>query len=213
MRVLHATWEPSGAGALLVWAEPFPTPAERVLEALTRVDGAFSGRAPASAAVGVATIRLPALGGVPVPSPELIGVGAAACGGSATTAAPSTTASPWRPTAYAACEPFAVPTLRLGPLDALDALLALGDDHAPFQAGSSFRALARVAELALEVVAGGRVVPWLDSRVGEQLARWAPLRTGRDAERLQLLASALPGAACALDGGGDAVPVVRHAFD
>ena len=197
MRVFHATWDPGEAGTLLLWAEPFPTPADRVLEALASVGGAPSGRAPARG-IGVATIHLPARRGVPVPSPELVRAGAAA---------PRRPGGPW------ALRPHAVPTLRLGPLDALDALLALDDDRAPFQVGSSVRALARVAELALEVVAGGRVIPSLEDRAGTRLARWAPLRTGRDAERLQLLASALPGAACALDGGGDAVPVVRHAFD
>ncbi|MDA8314832.1 MAG: DEAD/DEAH box helicase [Actinomycetota bacterium] len=207
MCVLHATWDPGGAGALLVWAEPIPTPAERVLEVLTSVDGASSGRAPASATVGAATIGLPALGDVPVPSPELIGVGAATCGGAETTGAPR------RRAVSTTCRPFVVPTLRLGPVDALDALMALGTGRPPILAGSSIRALVRVAELALEVVAGGRVVPSLDSGTGARLARWAPLRTGRDAERLELLARALPGAACALEGSGDARSVVQHAFD
>jgi hypothetical protein len=197
MRVLHATWDPGDAGALLLWAEPYATSAEHVLEALTSARGAPSGgvRAPR---IGVTTIPLPARHGVPVPSPELVRAGFAA---------------PRQPGASWALQPFAVPTLGLAPLDALDALIALDTDHAPGEVGSSVHALARVAELALEVVAGGRFVPSLEDRSGVPLARWAPLPTGRDAERLQLLARALPGAACALGAGDSAAYVVRHAFD
>ncbi len=182
----------------MLWAEPIPTSAERLVEVLASSGGARSGLFGRALApqVGVATVHLPVHRGVPVPSPELVRAG---------TAVPPRAGEPGE------LQPWTVPTLRLGPLDALDALLAL-DDGAPSEVGSSVRTLARVAELALEVVAGGRVVPSLEVRAGARVARWDPLVTGRDAERLEVLARAAPGAVCALDGGEDASLVVRHAF-
>ena len=199
MIVLHATWDTGDPGTLLLWAEPFPTSSTRVQEALASVGVALSGRAATPA--GTVTMHLPTSCGMPVPSPELVRAGLAA---------------PWRPSVPAALRPFNVPSLRLGSLDALDALLGLGREHGPgagLGAGSSVGALSLVAELALEVVAGGRVVPSLERRAGVGLARWAPLCTGHDIERLELVARALPGAACALARAWDAERVVRHAFD
>ena len=201
MLVLHAAWDARGAGALVLWAEPVPTPAAALAEALASRGGALAVTAAGTAAAGTATLRLPARRGVPVPSPELLHLGDVETSRVRT----SRTSRP-------ALRPFVVPALRLAGTDALDALVALGDD-ASGHVGSSVRVLSRVAELALEVVSGGRVAPALEVSDGHPVARWAPLRTGRDSERLGLLAAALPGSVSALEGSGRPEAIVAHALD
>jgi superfamily II DNA or RNA helicase len=203
MLVLHAAWDAGGdgPGSLVLWAEPVPTAARDVAQALAAGGGALAGLAASSgssASPGSATLLLPSRRGVPVPSPELVRGGGAA---------------PPRPGgARPSLRPFTVPALRLGANAAVDALLALEDGDGVL-AGASAQALARLAELALEAVSGGRVVPSLEVRGSARVARWAPLRTGRDRERLVLLASSLPGAACALQGSPPPDAVVGGAFD
>ncbi len=103
--------------------------------------------------------------------------------------------------------PFSVPVLRLAPGPALDTLLALSDLRAPeVSVGESVHAMAAVAGVALEIVAGGRVVPGLaldgtsDGRP-RYIARWAPIGGGRDDERLRLVAGSLPPVCRAVDPG------------
>jgi SNF2 family DNA or RNA helicase len=213
--VLHAAWDAAGRGELVLWAEdvqrvvidasgqpdavdgfhPFAATADVLTDALNSVVGEARGAGVDAAST---TLTLPARRGVPAASPELSRIAVVGGGRSR--------AGRW------ALRPFRVPVLRLGPRDALDALLALAEPDAPRVPGASVLALARVAELALEAAAGGRVAPALDIRDGAHFARWKPLRTGRDAERLRLLGAALPGAVCALDGWGPGV-VADHAFD
>ncbi len=198
MLVLHGAWDAEGTGSLVLWAEPFGTPAHALAEALGAPGAALAGHGVAAAATRQATILVPARRGAPLPSPELVVAGGA---------------TPPHRTGRAALQPVAVEALAMAPLDGLDALLALCSDDLPVRVGSSIRALARVAELALEVTAGGRVAPALAWRDGVRVARWAPLCSGRDTERLTLLAKALPGAARALEGSPESAHVVRHAFD
>ena len=59
--------------------------------------------------------------------------------------------------------------------------------------GASVAAFATLAGLALEIVAGGRVLPGLVAgERGQYLARWSPVGGGRDDERLRVLAESLP---------------------
>ncbi|HVC14470.1 MAG TPA: DEAD/DEAH box helicase [Acidimicrobiales bacterium] len=205
MLVLHAAWDAEGPGALLLWAEPVPTPAAALSEALA-AGGVLGAHAAASAVACVAAVRLPARRGVPVPSPDAADAGIGAAVGHRRKVGHASETS--RPT----FRPFEVPALRFEVSHALDALLALGAGGTEVRTGSSVRALARVAELALEVVAGARVVPALARDGDRHVARWTPLRTGRDTERLALLSAALPGAACA-SGSAPAAVVAEHVFD
>ena len=58
--------------------------------------------------------------------------------------------------------------------------------------GASLRFLAEVAWLALDLVGRGRVLPALVDERGGLAARWRPVVTGEDAERLRALAVAMP---------------------
>src|SRR5579875_3251368 len=210
MLVVHAAWDVCGPEPLVLWAEPYPTPAADLARALApcadalataadvRACGDLAGAGAPGTAGATATLRLPARQGRPVASPERArtdgdGRGRARRGA-------------------ATLKPFTVPAVRLQPSGAVDTLLAL-DDAAPVPVGASVRALARVAQLALEVVAGGRVAPSLERDDDVAIARWAPLRTGRDVERLALLESSMPGSACAANPRADARAVVGDAFD
>ncbi len=225
MLVLHAAWGAEGPAPLVLWAEaadsgapaprpsrprreapgeppaahPFAAASVAVSDVLVAGGSAGTGRAARCGVAGSATFLLPAHRGVPAPSPELVRLGG----------------DGWRPAPAGrfARRPFVVPALLLGAGEALDALLAIVDDSAPVHVGASVRALARIGELALEAVAGGRVVPALEARGDRYVARWAPLRAERDRERLALLGRALPPAACALEAVGDPGRLVERAFD
>lgn len=88
--------------------------------------------------------------------------------------------------------PWRVPVVEMPPGAALDALLALAETPARgFVTGESLHALARAADLALELVAQGRVLPGIID--GEPpIARWLPAPGPEQAERLRALAAALP---------------------
>ncbi|HTX62343.1 MAG TPA: DEAD/DEAH box helicase, partial [Acidimicrobiales bacterium] len=227
MSVLHAAWDAEGR-VLVLWGEaerkgkdaktgipargtrrdastgspaphPFAASVEEVKDTLAGGGDAATGHVAAGGVAGSATLLLPARRGVPAPSPELLGL------------LPDGGRPPhsgrWT------LREFTVPALRLAPGDALDVLLALACAPAPVHAGASVGALARVGELALEAAAAGRVAPALDILDGTHVARWAPLRTGRDAERLALLRNGMPRVASSIvqDTGHDGV--VDHAFD
>jgi len=82
-----------------------------------------------------------------------------------------------------------VPALGLGPDAALDLLLALAGDPSTT---ASLRCLAEAAKLALELVAGGRVLPSLESDGMRYSARWRVSPEPEDLRRLRLLAAAMP---------------------
>ncbi|HVH12275.1 MAG TPA: SNF2 helicase-associated domain-containing protein, partial [Longimicrobium sp.] len=83
-----------------------------------------------------------------------------------------------------------------GALDVLLALSATASDGVVL--GDTPRAFGELAKLALELVAGGRVLPVLErTHGGRWLARWRPVLTAEgDAERLAVIRRAMP-AACA----------------
>ncbi|MGH8981943.1 MAG: hypothetical protein ACRDWE_13150, partial [Acidimicrobiales bacterium] len=110
--------------------------------------------------------------------------------------------------------PFTVPALCWSPGPALDVLLALSSGEVTSRrVAPSVTALARLGELALEVVAGGRVLPTLAvDGAGRPHARWEPLQVGLDTERLVLLARSLPPATACLRGAPAPSTIVSHAF-
>jgi SNF2 family DNA or RNA helicase len=105
-----------------------------------------------------------------------------------------------------ALHPFVVPVLRVPPGPALDFLVTAGSpgaDRPGLHMGASVRALGAVAELALEIAAGGRVLPDLVADGGRHVARWAALGGGADAERAGQLAASLPPVCRALSAEGE----------
>jgi hypothetical protein len=87
-----------------------------------------------------------------------------------------------------------VPALALSPNAALDALLSLPEGRPTGIAmGRSLSYFAEAAKLALECVARGRVLPALVKRNQKFPALWRPVPDHeKDAERLRLLARAMP---------------------
>ncbi|MEU7615875.1 SNF2-related protein [Micromonospora rifamycinica] len=203
MLVVHGSWL-VGAG-LAIWAEdstrptqvprrPGRAPRERPHPFAAGPDalGALLGDRPA----GTVLLTLPTRAGAPLHSPELVptAVGEPARG-------PVTLAG-WRTPAlrYAPDDALAL----LGDLDGLDAVV-----------GAGLRHLARVADLAVDLVARGRLLPGVaDPPPGEATptpaarvatgrsarsageavgwAVWRPLLTGADAAWVRSLALALP---------------------
>ncbi len=90
--------------------------------------------------------------------------------------------------------PWVVPAMALGPMPALDVLLALlADNRAGVVVGDSLRFLAEAAKLALELLARGRLLPGLVRRDGEWLARWRAITVDpNDTERVRLLSASMP---------------------
>jgi hypothetical protein len=233
---VHTQWCPVGRGELILWAEdselpaagspargrrptvprprahPFAAPPQEVVEALARVDTTLATLPDVGAISGEAVVWLPGTSVAPEASAQLIRDATAGD-------------DPTRPTEMASglC-PFTVPVLRLSPGPALDLVLAVADLQSPeLNPGASVKALAAVAGLALEIVAGGRVLPALVVEDGGRYrARWSPVIASRDGERLRMLAASLPALCRALDpdGGRGGLPVgidptrvVRHALD
>jgi non-specific serine/threonine protein kinase len=191
---VHACWSPFG---LHLWGEsshrlaslspprgrtpraprphPFAAQARELREALEE-------RAPVAAAgAGQITLHLPSRTRAPLASPHL--AHATPEGGGA----PRTAA-------------WAVEVLSLAAADALDLLLAL-PAAAPdgVALGDSVRWFGEMAKLALELVAGGRVLPLLEpAHGGRWVARWRPLLVAEaDGERMAALRRAMPGACAA----------------
>jgi superfamily II DNA or RNA helicase len=234
---VHAQWRPVGGGELLFWAEdselpgagpplrgrppavprrrphPFAVSAEALAEALAGADSTLAVLADGAGANGEAVVWLPGTPTAPEASAQLIRDVTGAEDEPAQTTGPPGASGLW---------PFTVPVIRLGPDAAVDLLPALADHQSPeLNPGTSVRALAAVAGLALEVVAGGRVLPCVVVDDGHYLARWTPLGGGSDKERVAMLAAALPPVCRALDldsGRGGVPPgiapglVVRHAL-
>jgi SNF2 family DNA or RNA helicase len=209
MKVLHGHW--SVAQELCLWAEdpalparaagrrggrspkapagphPFACLPERVRETVALVvGGASAGELAGKAEERELTLLLPSGASGPLASPELVrdplrtgpGTvnGATGRGGALL---------PWR-----------VPALALDAGGALELLarFAVGETAEPpaVPLGASLRFLAELAWLALDLVGRGRVLPALVEEHGGLAARWRPLVTGEDAERLRTLARAMP---------------------
>jgi hypothetical protein len=205
MLVVHALWRSSAAGDLALWAEsshqpvvgpsfrgrratlprprlhPFAASHEKLNGALAEVAGSPSvALAVSDAEPDEVLLWLPGSEGAPEASPHLL------------RAEPDkdqpATASPGR-----LC-PYIVPVLLVPASPAIDTLLALADQTSPeLRPGASVAAYAALAGLALEIVAGGRVLPGLvGGEGGQYLARWSPVGGGRDDERLRVVAESLP---------------------
>ncbi|MBI9043467.1 MAG: DEAD/DEAH box helicase [Anaerolineaceae bacterium] len=120
------------------------------------------------------TLRLPAVRGVPLPSPRLI--------------------HNWDiATENPTLAPFMVDGIWLPPAEALTVFLSYGasqpDTPASHATGTCFRYWNKVASLTLETLAVQKLVPVIDG--GD--ARWLPvLDNPRDAQRLSLLEAAMP---------------------
>lgn len=239
MLALHAVWSTEEAGALLVWAEdgersstgrprrgrrpprptpephPFAAPVAQIVEALASSGAAIGRSATLAGQEGAVVLWLPGRLGAPEASSQLVRVY------EEPTAGPFTSGGPGSENGWGLW-PFSVPVLRCPASAALDLLVSVaGCDTPGLHVGASVAVLAGVVELALEVAAGGRVLPDLvtDGR-GRHLARWRWLGGGADAERLALLTAALPPMCRALDEdgtpgfeGSDPVTLVSHSFD
>jgi hypothetical protein len=212
---VHACWSPFG---LHLWGEsahrlaslepgrgrtprpprphPFGAEAGVLREALTEMLPV------AGAGAGEITLHLPSRARAPLASPHLAHVAQEDAGGARRTTA------------------WTVEVLSLSAADALDVLLALPGADAEGGAegvvlGDSVRWFGEMAKLALELVAGGRVLPLLEPlHGGRWLARWRPLLAAEaDGERVAALRRAMPGAcaAHAVAAAGD--DVVGRALD
>jgi SNF2 family DNA or RNA helicase len=205
---VHACWSPFG---LHLWGEsshrlaslapprgrrprpprphPFAASARELREALGE-RGAL-----ARAGAGEIALHLPSRGRVPLPSPHL-GHGA-----------PDDDA--------AGTEAWAVEVLSLQPPDALDLLLALPEPTGGVVLSDSVRWFGEVAKLALELVAGGRVLPLLEPvHGGRWMARWRPLLAAEaDGEQVAALRRAMPGACAAHAPTPGADDTVGRALD
>jgi non-specific serine/threonine protein kinase len=157
-----------------VRAHPFACDAETIASALAEVAGSFAG---ITAVETNLQLLLPSTPAAPLPSPFLPVLH------DGDVATPELVA--WR-----------VPAQLLTSPGALDALLAVGlneKPHSEVLIGDSLLYYAEVAKLALELVAGGRVVPALERSGGDDFAVWRPvLRAAQETNRLIELATALP---------------------
>ena len=183
---------------------PFAATTDALADALVAWGGSLLTDALGAADRVTVTLRLPGTIGLPDPSPWLVRFGGA----------PGVPARAGKGGGWHGVRPFSVPALRWAPGPALDVLLGLSVDGASTsRAAPSVTVLARIGELALELVAGARILPALVvDAAGCPQARWEPLQAAHDTERLVLLARALPLAACSLDGPGDPPTTAAHAF-
>ncbi len=207
MPALHATWGPdrhlhlwgedpeayerlsarragSRPGHRLPPAHPFALGPQSLRDALAAQVG------DAGAGIARLEVLLPSRGGAPLPSPALAVTPRAARG----RAEPA----PWRVTSLALDGPAA-----------LRALAGLGGDEPDRGGGlpglgeASVRFYSRLARVALEIVARGRVLPGIrEAGRGRFAARWEPVPGAADAARLRALARAMPPVCrcAALDG-------------
>jgi superfamily II DNA or RNA helicase len=216
MLVIHAAW---AYGELHVWAEdpllpeyavprvgrpsraprphPFASPAAEVADVLPEIAR--------KAVDDELTLRLPAVGDAPFPSPEL---GREPRSGRAALAA-------WR-----------VPALIFDASAALELLTALGDTalgdtgQQAFTVGVTITYLRAIAEFAIGLAARGRVLPVLVPEGDEERpreaaaysARWRPVLAAADAQRARELAAAMPPLLRAADDA-PAGPLLATALD
>ena len=88
------------------------------------------------------------------------------------------------------------PALAVTTNAAVDVLPALAQEAPPgVVMGPSVHVFARLAELALELLAGGRVLPSLLRQGERHVARWLPRLEPGDQDRVRQLATALPAVA------------------
>jgi SNF2 family DNA or RNA helicase len=190
---IHACWSPFG---LHLWGEssarlaalkaprgrtprgprphPFAATADELRDALSPL-------VPLGAAgAGEVALHLPSRPRAPLASPHLAHLAADAGGDAAESA--------WR-----------TQVLSLTARDALDLLLALPVEAEGVVIGGSVRAFGEMAKLALEMTAGGRVLPIAEpAHGGRWTARWRPLLAAEaDGERFAAIRRALPGVAAA----------------
>jgi hypothetical protein len=209
VNVLHGV--SSASGELCLWAEdsalpataarrrgrapreprarphPFSCPSDRLREVVMVVAPTPLVEALVDKAeVGELALLLPSLASGPLASPELVHGPAEALAETVEYAGGERVAlAPWR-----------VPVLRFDARVALELLLHLpaawAMDSGGVPPGASLRFLGELAWFVLDLVGRGRVLPGLADE-GERLAaRWRPVVTGHDAERLRALAAAMP---------------------
>ena len=199
MNILHAHYQPphehNKPGGMIFWLEtsaaPQPVPRRGRIAKKPRPKEHPFGRLPDL--IGekrILVLHLPAVKGIPVPSPGLI--------------------HNWDiDTKDPVLGPFTVNGIWMPPADALFVLLAYSTPHpdasASYAPGVTFRYWSMVAALALEALATQKLVPVIDS--GH--ARWLPvLDSPRDVQRLGQLEAAMPPACRAepADEGGHLSP-------
>ena len=210
MLVIHGVW--SCPARLYLWAEDsssFQPPRRgrppRTLRHQFACDSArlretaagLAGLTSEDLGVGEATLLLPSLATQPLPSPEF--------------------PHHEQPGGPPELKAWRVPVVSLEPADALDVLLSLPEEREPGLAvGASLRFFGVVARLALELVARGRLLPFLVKEAGGFAARWRSMPVEQDAGRLRLLAASMPPASRAEAAERGARPpdhILREALD
>jgi SNF2-related domain/SNF2 Helicase protein/Helicase conserved C-terminal domain len=238
MQVVHGIW---AHGALCLWAEdpelpsagagpagvrlarphPFACQAPELADLVAGWPGSASPEALADAARKAVhdelTLQLPASGGGPLASPELVRpagdepAGAEGAPGGTASGADRAPARRGR----VSLASWRVPVLAFGAADALTVLAALGGAGQPADpatAGGSLAYLAAVARFAAGLAGRGRVLPVLAAEDGTLAARWRPVLGGADAQRARDLAAAMP-AACRAISGEAPGPLLAGALD
>ena len=199
MNIIHAHYQPENPSGILFWAETSdaPTPKQSraakkpksrlhpfcadtaTLKNIFNLDGASK----------TVTLRLPAVRGVPVPSPQLI--------------------HNWdldlqKPT----LDSFLINGIWMNPIEALPVLLA----HASTTDASTpptpdLRYWSMVSALVLETIASHKLIPALVAIGDKYEARWLPvLDAAKDAARLAQLETAMP-AVCRAGVADDDMPL------
>ena len=194
MIVIHALW-PAGS-RLCLWAEdphrpgtalprrgrppryprPRPHPFACEVSQLLEVVNQLVGPEPAPVEDIELDILLPSSRDAPGASPHLLR-------DESVESAPLTGVAPW-----------SVPATALATEHSLDLLLSLPRGNSPgVRVDDSVWFFLEVAQLALELVARGRVLPTLEERGERWAARWRPApATAADAARFELLVTAMP---------------------
>lgn len=183
MIILHAHYQPENSGGILFWAETsdvlapkHPRAAKKTKSRLhpfctdtTALKNIFNLDGTSKAT----TLRLPAVRGVPLPSPQLI--------------------HNWDlDTQNPVLDSFLINGIWMKPADAISVLLdrASATDFPP---APDLRYWSMVAALALETLATHKLIPMLIAVEGMYEARWLPvLDAAKDATRLAQLESAMP---------------------
>ncbi|MCW2941399.1 MAG: SNF2-related protein, partial [Actinomycetia bacterium] len=190
MLVAHATWH---GGALCLWAErsgPYDAATAGLHPYATTDFTATSYEPYVRMAPRIKlTMLLPTGNGHPLPSPEL--------GPEPYEGEPELSA-------------WLVPALLLAPFQAM-ALLQAAEEIADVIPGTDLRFFSLIGEEAAELVRRGQVLPALLREDGDLTARWRPVLD--DAPRFRELATAMPSAARAAEGGQPAGQVLREALD
>jgi len=197
MNILHSHYhppqKPDETGGILFWMETSVLPAPKSVRAAKKEKSCLHPFCADAAtlrhllniegASKTVTLRLPAVKGIPLPSPQLI--------------------HNWDvDSKNPKLVPFLVNGIWLRPLDALSALLDFPPDadaaHS-FSLGADTRFWNTVSALALETLAAHKLVPTLVNEGKNYYARWLPvLDSPKDAARMKQLEDAMP-AICRAD--------------